>query len=389
MYGMSTMSSSMSDLGQMPQFTAIITALSNPFLGTLVGCVLAAVMQSSSAAVGIVQALALAGDITFEAAIPLIIGINIGQTFPVLIASSGTSFDAKRVAHIHLMLNLTGAIVTLPVYMILKSAGALPFVTALAAPVTIAITHTGYKLISTIWQLPLRSLFEKGSRLTVREPKDFKDHLLDRRFLSTPSLALAQCRMRVGEAIKGCNDSFESTLGLLDDWNEDVADKVHDMEEMIDMYQDKIDSYLSLVSAQNLTDRESSELSLLLHVISDCENVSDHIYHMVTCLRKMWDNGGELPPDAILEIKELAAETTSIMSLSEEIFYTGDPSTASDVVTRERTFKATSEKYRERHLDRLKKDAGTVTVGTYYTDILLCFDRIVDHLARFAKQAAE
>lgn len=387
MFGMSTMSSSMSELGQMPQFTAILTALSNPFLGTVVGCLLAAVMQSSSAAVGIVQALALAGDINFEVAVPLIIGINIGQTIPVLIASSGTSYDARRVAHIHLMLNLTGAVVTLPVYIILKNAGALPFITALASPVTIAIAHTGYKLISTIWQLPLRNLFERGSKRMVREPKDVKDHLLDKRFLSTPSLALAQSRMRTGEAIKACNDSFADALSLLDSWSSDKAERIHDVEEMIDVYQDKIDAYLSAVSARNLTERESDELSLLLRVISDCENISDHIYHMVTCIQKMWDNGSELPEVAIRELKDLASQTASIMALSEEVFYTGETLSAGDIVQKSLVFTATSEEYRNCHMDRLRKDAGTVSIGTYYTDILLNFERIVDHLSKFARNA--
>ena len=385
MYGMSTMSSSMSELGQMPSFTAIIAALSNPLLGTIVGCALAAVMQSSSAAVGIVQALALAGDISFETAIPLIIGINIGQTVPVLIAASGTSYDAKRVAYIHLALNVTGALVTLPVYMILRGVGALPFVTQMATPVTIAITHTGYKLISTLWQLPLRNLFEKGSRVLVREPKEVKDQLLDRRFLSTPSLALAQCRMRVGEAIKACNESFGDALALLEEWNEDAAEKIHDVEEMIDTYQDKIDTYLSAVSSQSLTERESAELSLLLRSISDCENISDHIYHMVTCIQKMWDSGSELPPFAAEELKSLAKQTAEIMSLSEEIFYTGDTSTAGKIIEQQQVFSKDSEQLREAHMARLRKDANTVSIGTYYTDILLNFERIVDHLARFAR----
>ena len=388
MYGMSTMSSAMSDLGQMPSFTAIISAMANPFLGTLVGCVLAAVMQSSSAAVGIVQALALAGDINFAAAIPLIIGINIGQTVPVLIASSGTSYDAKRAAQIHLMLNLSGAVVTLPVYMILSHVGALPFLETAAAPVTIAITHTGYKLISTLWQLPARGLFEKGSRFLVREPRQVKKSLLDQRFLATPSLALAQCRMRTGECIKACNDSFGDALSLLDDWNEDTAESVHDIEEMIDRYQDEIDSYLSLLSSRSLTDRESKELSLLLRVISDCENISDHIYHMVTCIQKMWDSGNELPVVAMEELKALAAQTAELLTLCEEVFYTDDAAVAAKVASKQQDFLAQCDRCREAHLERLKKDAGTITVGTYYTDILLNFERIVDHLFKFSRLAS-
>ncbi len=388
MYGMTTMSSSMSDLGQMPAFTAIIAALSNPFLGLIVGAVLAAVVQSSSAAIGIVQALALAGDITFEAAIPLILGINIGQVVPVLLASAGTSFDARRVAHINLALNVTGAIVTLPVYMILRATGNFPWLHTLAVPVTIAIAHTGYKLICTIWQLPLRKLFEKGSRLTVREPKEVTSTLLDRRFMATPSLALAQCRMRTGEAIKACNDSFDIALALLDDWDEDRAEEVHAAEEMIDRYQDAIDSYLSSLSARSLTERESTELSHLLRVISDCENISDHIYHMVTCIQKMWDSGNELSEVAMNEIKQLAAGTAELMLLCEEIFYTDDKESARNAVEKEKALMLNCERCREAHLERLKKDAGKISIGTYYTDILLNFERIADHLSKFARLAA-
>ena len=388
MYGMTTMSSSMSDLGQMPAFTAIMSALSNPFLGLIVGTALAAVVQSSSAAIGIVQALALAGDITFEAAIPLILGINIGQVVPVMIASTGTSFDAKRVAWINLALNVSGAVVTLPVYMILRATGNFPWLYTLAAPVTIAIAHSGYKLICTLWQLPLRGLFEKGSTFVVREPKEVKSYLLDRRFMATPSLALAQCRMRTGEAIKSCNDSFSIALSLLDEWNEDSAEWIHDTEEMIDRYQDEIDSYLSSLSTHNLTERESRELSHLLRVISDCENISDHIYHMVMCIQKMWDSGNELSEIAMEEIKQLASQTGELMTLCEEVFYTDDKASAKIAVEKEKAFTANCEKFREAHLERLKKDAGTVTIGTYYTDILLNFERIADHLSRFARLAA-
>ncbi|MBR3397181.1 MAG: Na/Pi cotransporter family protein [Lachnospiraceae bacterium] len=388
MYGMTTMSSSMSELGEMPQFTAIITALSNPLLSFIVGAVLAAVMQSSSASVGIVQALALAGDITYEVAIPMIIGINLGQVVPVMIASSGTSYDARRAAHINLALNLTGAIVTMPVYMILRGTGSLPFIASLATPVTLAITHTGYKLICSVWQLPARNLFEKASRIFVREPKDFKKALLDKRFLATPSLALSQCRMRTGECIKASVDSFKDGVSLLKDWNEDTAESVHEAEEMVDVYRDEIDSYLSTLSSSSLTDRESKELSYLIRVISDVENITDHIYHMVISIKKMWDSGSELSEAGMAQLQDLSAQTLGLLEISEELFYTGDKEVARKVVELEKKLVSDCSRYRESHLERLKKDASKVSIGTYFTDILLNFERIADHLSRDARMTA-
>ena len=388
MYGMITMSSSMSDLGHMPQFTSVITALSNPFLSFFVGAVLAAVMQSSSASVGIVQALALAGDISFEVAIPMIMGINLGQVVPVMLAASGTSFDARRISQINLALNLSGAIVTMPVYMILRAAGSLPFITALATPITIAITHTGYKLICSIWQLPLRKLFEKASLVMVRQPKEVKKQLLDPRFLATPSLALSQCRMKIGECIKASVDSFNSGISLLDTWDEDKAAAIHESEEMVDYYQDEIDSYLSTLSASSLTERDSKELSHLLHVISDAENITDHIYHMVVCINKMWDSGKELSEEAMSQLKDLAVQTTRLLVSCEELFYTDDKALALHIVEEEKKLRADCDSYREAHLIRLKNDASKVSIGTYFTDILLNIERIADHLSRGARLAA-
>ncbi len=385
MYGMTTMSGSMTGLSEVPQFTSIIKAMSNPFLGMITGIVLAAVMQSSSASVGILQALALAGDINFEAVIPLVLGINIGQVVPVLIASSGTSRDAKRMANVNLMLNVLGAVVVLPVYIILRSIGALPFLSDLAAPVTIAITHSGYKLISTIWQLPARKFFENMSAAFIREKKEVKASLLDSRLLATPSLALAQCRQKLGELIKASNDSFATAISLLDDWNDDKASSVHDTESMADLYQDEIDEYLAKLSSRSLTEKESSELSHLMHVASDSENITDHIYHITVSLGRMTENGKEFPAEALADIKSLAGMLSELLELSEECFYTDDKTTALNIVKKERNLIFECERFRDAQIDKVTAVSTSAHFGSYYTDIILDFERIADHLSKGAR----
>ncbi len=382
MYGMTTMSSSMSGLNDIPEFTSVINALSNPLLGLVVGIAMAGIMQSSSASVGILQALALSGSITFQAVIPLVMGINIGQVVPVLIASSGTTKNAKRVAVVDLLLNATGAIVFLPIYVILCATGVFPFNDVLATPVTIAIMHSGYKFLCIAWQLPCRGFFEKTARIIVKESKNAKESLLDRGLLATPSLALAQCHMKISECIDVCIDSFSDTISLIDEWDDAKAAKVHDAEDMIDNYQDEIDAYLSTLSSRNMTDKESKELSSLLRIIADAENISDHIYHMVVCISSMWESGKDFSDDSKIEIKEMADITLELLKLSGHFFHTGSIDTAKVIVDKERELLEACENSREAHIERLKKDASRISISTFHTDIILDLERIGDHLSK-------
>ncbi len=385
MFGMTMMSSSMSSLSEVPGFMALFDALSNPFLGILFGAAMAAIMQSSSSSVGVIQALAMAGGIAFNSVIPIIMGINVGQVVPVLLASMGTSKDARRAAVIDLYLNVAGIVVFLPVYMILKATGHFPFDAVLATPVTIAICHTGYKLLTSVVELPAYRFYEKLGRLTIKEGESQKNILLDERFMSTPSLALAQCRQRVGECIKATNDSYQETVTLLDAWDPEIARRAHRAEELADWYQDEIDAYLAKLSVRSMTERESLELSYLMHVIADYENITDHVYHIVVTLNRFWESGAVFNETAKSEMQQLTEMTRKILRLAEESFYESDSRLTFRVIAMDRRLMKACEKARESQMARLISGETSVEGGTAFTDLLLDFERISDHLSKQAR----
>ncbi|MGI6041344.1 MAG: Na/Pi cotransporter family protein [Candidatus Alectryocaccobium sp.] len=387
MYGMQTMSGAMSGLSSLPGFTDLFNALSNPILGLLFGMAMAAIMQSSSASVGVIQAFSIASGITFSSVIPIIMGINIGQVVPVMIAATGTSKDARRLALIDLFLNAFGAMVWLPVYIILRTTGNFPFDDVVAAPITIAIMHSGYKLLTVIIELPLRNVFLKISKVMIKEVKNPKESLLDERFMSTPALALAQCRQRVGEAIKTSNDSYDETVALMDEWNPDVAKRVHRAEELVDWYQDEIDLYLAKLSTRSMTEKESMELSYLMHVIADYENITDHIYHMVVTLSRLWESGNNFSEYAMKELHEINDLTRRVLKLSEECFYSPDSKKAFKIISLEQRIVKLCEKARDEHMKRLIAGSCAVTEGSVFTDLLLAYERISDHLSKQARQS--
>ena len=387
MTGMSTMSSSMSGLSSVPGFMSLFDTLSNPILGLLFGVALAAIMQSSSASVGVIQALALAGGITFNSVIPIIMGINIGQVVPVMIATTGTCTDARRVAFVDLFINLFGAIFALPVFMILKYTGNFPWLDVMAAPVTIAIMHSGYKALSCACELPAYRFFYKLVCTVVKDKKkDAEPDLLDARFLATPSLALAQCRQRVGECIIETNGAFEKAVSTFDVWDDDTASQVHDVEHMADRYQDEIDLYLSKLSAKSMTERESFELSYLMHVISDYENISDHIYHIVVSMKRVWDNDKKFGQDAMDSLGELKTLTGEILKLSEKYFYEKNSDTAVAIARLDQKISQKADEARNGHMKRLRGGSCNVADGAVFSDILLDFERISDHISKEARQ---
>ncbi len=387
MFGMTMMSSSMSGLSEVPGFMALFDTLSNPFLGMVFGAAMAAIMQSSSASIGVLQALALAGGITFSSAVPIIIGINIGQVLPVMIATTGASLDAKRVAFVDLFLNLFGAMVALPVFIILSVTGLFPWLDVYAVPVTIALTHTTYKALSCAVELPCYRFFYKLVNAVVKESrKHVKPALLDEGFLKTPSLALAQCRQRVGESITETNKAFDDASRLFIEWDEDLAKDIYRIEDLVDNYQDEIDIYLSKLSVRSMTEQESFELSYLMHVISDYENITDHVYHMVVSLKRTWDNDKRFGPEAMAALEEIRLLTREILELGEKYFKSGDSDTAIRITKLDQKIAHLTEEAHNGHMDRLRAGTCTVVEGAIFSDILLDFERISDHLSKQARQ---
>ena len=387
MFGMTTMSGSMSGLSEVPEFMQLFDMLTNPFLGFLVGLALAAIMQSSSASVGVLQALAVTGGITHESVIPLLIGINIGQVVPVMLSSMGTSRDARRTAIVDLFINLIGGIIALPVFCVVQATGSLPILETVATPVTIAICHSGYKLCIALILLPGHNLLEKFvCAITKGDEKEAAPaSLLDKRLMATPSLALAAAKQRVLEAINTTGQALTSTVTLLDEWAPAIAEDVHKAEEKVDWYEDEIEAYLAKLSTRSMTAAESQELSNQLHIISDYENISDHIYSMAVNFRRFWENNHSFSDIAKEELRDLFATTAKLLDYADESFRTENPKLAFRMIAMKREISKKCDACREGHLSRLKEGNCSVQEGSVFTDLLLNFERIADHLAKQAR----
>lgn len=387
MYGMSAMSSAMQGLSTTPAFERLFSLMSNPIMGLIIGTAFAAIMQSSSASIGVLQALALAGGITYESVIPMVIGINIGQVVPVLIASAGTSKNARRAAIINLYLNVTGAMVAMPVYMVLRATGHIPFLHALAVPVTIAITHTGYKLLCSTVQLPLYKQFERLGRRTFKDVPSESKSLLDPHLMATPALAMAQCRGVLASASVRVSEAFEKACVLFTSWNKETLEEIHKVEQMTDTYQDEIDTYLAEISVKSMTARDTHELSGLMQYTAQLENIGDHIYHMAVSMNRMNEEGHTFNEHSIQSLNVLSEKMREMLSLSEICFASPSEENSFEIIFAGRNIVNLCDNYRDEYLTKLKSGSSTVAVSSIFSDILQDFERISDHISRQARTA--
>lgn len=385
MFGMSTMSDAVSGLKEVPAFTDIFAFFTSdalgffgPVLGVLAGAVLTAIIQSSSASVGILQALSTTGAITNGAAFPIIMGQNIGTCVTALLSSAGANKNGKRAALIHLCFNVIGTIVILLIFILVRSF--LPIFDMEANGFYIAVLHSVFNVLCTAILLPAASLLEKLSYKLIRDDEASDDELkLDERLLATPAVALAVCHDATLTMAKDAVYALDRSLSSLLSYSEKDAEKIRKLEDKTDHYEDVIGTYLVKLSSHQIGEQASDEAAKLLHLIGDFERISDHAVNIVESAEEMLDKGITFSDEAKAEITTLADAVREILSLSLSSFENNDFSAAHNIEPLEEVIDDLKDMMRSRHILRLQQGNCTIAAGFVWSDILTNLERTSDH----------
>lgn len=388
MSGMSMISSAVKPLSGDPQFIRLFTLFSNPVLGLIAGALLTAILQSSSASIGVLQALTVTGAITWSSAIPILLGQNIGSCVTAMIASIGANKNARRAALIHLYFNLFSAGVVLIIFVLIKTLWQPAFLNLSISAVDIAVFHTAYNLFATAVMMPLRSQLLAVVMHTVREDKDEKKNekicLLDERLFATPAAAVAQSRENVFRMADEAHASLLSAIGTTRFCDEAICAAVISQESDIDHYEDALGTYLVHLSTLDLTGPESRDVSGMLHVIGDFERLSDHAVNIVETAREMRGKNITFSDAAWKELDVLSAAITEILNLAVISYKTQDMAMASQVEPLEEVIDALTREIRARHIQRLQTGECTIELGFILTDLLGNYERVSDHCSNIA-----
>ena len=382
MFGMDTASDAVSGLKNVPEFTQLFVLFKNPILGILAGALLTGIIQSSSASVGILQALCVTGQVTVGAAFPIILGQNIGTCVTALLSSMGANKNAKRAAMIHFNFNLFGSVILMCLFYGLNMVFKFTFIDKAASGVDIAIVHTACNLIVTAVFLPLSNLLEKVSTKMIRDNgKEDEEEviLLDERLFINPGVALQQARERTYEMVKETSIAISKGLGQLSSYDEKRSERIKKLEEKIDKYEDVINSYLVKLSATDLTAEDSYEMTKLLHVISGFERISDHAVHISVYAREMSEGNMKLSQSAKNELTIIATAVLEAMDMTSKAFRHNNIELATDVEALEQVIDKLTAKAKNNHIERMLKDNCTFEQGLVYNDILSALERVSDH----------
>lgn len=392
MYGMTLMSDSMAPLADMPEFTHILTAFSNPVLAVLVGAVFTGIIQSSAASVGILQALSMTGGVTYGMALPIIMGQNIGTCVTALISSIGVSKNAKKVAAVHLSFNIIGTLICLIPFCILDAVFDFSFTRMAINPFMIAVCHSIFNVVTTAVLMPFTKQLEKLANFIVRDKKGKggKGTLLDERLISTvPSFAVANAFDVDCEMCELSRKAFSDAMGLLDNYNEKTADAVTEMEGKLDIYEDQLGTYMVKLSKRGASDSDSKRIAKILHTINDFERIGDHAENLVGVAREMHDKGIVFSHEAKAEIEKLSAALYEILDMTAKAFKTSDVQLASSVEPLEQVIDKLISEIKNRHVERLQKGNCTIELGFVLTDLLTNYERVSDHCSNVAVAVLE
>lgn len=388
MFGMDTMSGAVKPLANVPEFTNILVKFSNPILGLLAGAILTAIIQSSSASVGILQALCKTGAVTFGTAIPIIMGQNIGTCITAIISGIGASKNAKRAAIVHLYFNIIGTTLFLVVFYSLNAILNFGFLDDSVSAFNIAVIHSIFNVSATVVLLPFTKLLEKLATMTIKDDeKEVVDNefgLLDVRFLDTPSLAMEHCSDLTEKMADLTKECIDKSIALISNYTEEDATYIEQLEDKIDKYEDEIGSYLVLLSKKSITDKDSNTLSLLLHEIGDFERMSDHAVNIVQAVREMNKKELSFSKKATKELEVFSKAVSDIVELSINVFKTRDEELALSVEPLEEVIDYLNKEVKARHIKRLSKGKCTIDMGFILSDIITNYERIADHCSNIA-----
>ena len=393
MFGMDTMSNAVKPLADMPEFQQVLLMFSNPVLGMLVGLVLTAVIQSSSASIGILQALCISGAVSYSTAIPIIMGQNVGTCVTALISCTGASKNAKRAALIHLYYNIIKTVTFMAVFYALNAVMHFTFLEEAASALGVAVIHTAFNVAAVVLIFPVTFILEKLAFMTIPESPEETEReeagkkeiqILDARFLDTPGLALEQCKNAAIDMAGFAKEGLFLAIHLIDKYDEKAAEKVIWLEELVDHYEDEIGSYLVKLSSKHLSEKDSQELSVLLHCIGDFERISDHAINIMESAREMAEKELSFSKKAQEELAIFTGAVKDIVNTSILVFQEEDLKLAAMVEPLEEVIDYLNSEIKKRHIKRLRKGKCTIEMGFVLSDITTNYERVSDHCSNIA-----
>ncbi len=389
MYGMQTMSSSVEPLSQVQEFTDFLLLLSNPILGVLAGAVMTAIIQSSSASVGILQALSVTGALTNGSAAPIIMGQNIGACVTTLLASAGANKNARRAALVHLYFNIIGTVFWLIVYSVASAVFHPDFLSAASTPLSISIIHSSFNIGATALLLPFGKQLERLSKMTIRDSGTDERALLDERLFVNPAVALQQAQSVAVDMEKVAFSALEDSLSLFISYDDKNAETIKKKEDETDGYEDALGSYLVKLSEHKPSEADVRGLTELLRLIGDFERIGDHAVNLMESAQEKHDKNLQFSEAAMGELHTMADAILEIMHLSKTAFETGDLVMARRVEPLEQVIDDLQQEIRTRHLQRLTNAQCTIEMGFVLSDILTNLERVADHCSNIAACVSE
>ncbi len=396
MFGMETMSDAVKPLANVPEFTNILLMFKNPLLGMLAGMILTAVIQSSSASVGILQSLCVTGAVSYGAAIPIIMGQNIGTCVTALLSSIGASKNARRTAFVHLYFNIIGTALFMILFYTLNFVLSFGFVDEIANPAGIAVIHSIFNILATLILLPFHGVLEKLAIATVRDTAEEAGYaaeeeeqadallLLDERFIEKPGFAMENCREVAVRMAELSRKALFTAMDLLLDYDEKKAEHVLKLENDVDHYEDKMGTYLIQLSSRNLSEKDSKMLSMLLHCIGDLERISDHAVNIMESAQEMASKGITFSVRGEAELEVYSRAVHDIIEMSVEAFEKDDAALARQVEPLEEVIDQLNDELKRRHVERLRSGECSMEMGFVLSDITINYERVADHCSNIA-----
>ena len=399
MFGMNAMSSAVEPLKDVPQFTHLLTMFTNPILGMLAGLILTAIIQSSSASVGILQALCSTGAVSFGCAIPIIMGQNIGTCVTAIISSIGASKNAKRTALVHLYFNIIGTALFMIVFYSINAFVHFDFLGDAATPAGIAVVHSIFNIAATLVLLPFAKVLEKLAYMSIKEDHTERKHgvqeseeelkKLDVRFLEQPGLAISHCMEATAYMAHMSEAALVDALGLMDQYDEEKAATVETLENRIDHFEDKIGSYVIQITNRNMLENDSAKMSVILHSINDLERISDHAVNLKESVQEMKEKGLKMSFEGSSEIMYLRRAVTDLVNLTVQALSNNDKELAREIEPLEEVIDDLSDELKRRHVIRLKEGKCTIEMGFVLTDMTTSLERIADHCSNIGVSILE
>ena len=388
MYGMSAMSGAVSPLRESEAFIRILTSFSNPILGILVGLAFTSVLQSASAAVGILQALAITGAVTFEVALPIVMGIAIGAAVPVLLSALGANLNGKRTAFIYLLIDVLGVLIWALLFYGANAIIHFTFLDAVMSSVSIALMNTLFRLATVIVLLPCIGLMEHMVELLFPDDGSAAEEQemdrLEERFLQHTALSIEQSRLVTNSMAERAEGNLLMAVGLRNRWSDKDFRMVGETESVIDRYEDKLGTYLMKITSKSLSQSQSEEVSKYLHTISDFERISDHALNISEAAKEIHDKDLQFSPEACHELDVIESAVREILSIAVGAFVENDPQRAARVEPLEEIIDGLCDEMKSHHVDRLQSGSCTLNLGFVFNDLLTNYERVADHCSNIA-----